>query len=64
MSDQTGLHIVAENSEDMVAIANILKALEGMQENLSALSDLVIDLAGRVESLEKKSKPKLILVRS
>lgn len=59
-----GLRKVVENSDDMAAIGNILKAMEGMQEQLAALTDIVISLDERVSKLEKSGKPKLISVRS
>jgi hypothetical protein len=59
-----GLRKVAENSEEIAAIGNLLAALEGMQTQLGSLTDLVIDLSERVDALEKKGKPKLISVRN
>lgn len=59
-----GLRKVAENSEEMAAVGNLLKAMEGMQEQLSALTDLVIAQDARIEKLEKAKAPKLISVRS
>ncbi len=60
----SSLRKVADNSDDMVAITNMLKAMEGMQEQLAALTDLVVAQDARIEALEKKAKPKLISVRS
>lgn len=59
-----GLRKVAENSEDMIAIANLLKALEGMQEQVAALTDLVVAIDHRLDKLEAKGKPKLITSRN
>jgi hypothetical protein len=59
-----GLRKVVENSEDMAAIGKLLKAMEGMQEQVMTLTEFVIDHAVRIEQLEKKNKPKLISVRS
>ena len=58
-----GLRKVAENSDEMAAIGNLLKALEGMQEQLAALTDLVLAMDHRLDKLESKGKPKLITSR-
>ena len=60
---RNGLRKVAENSEEMAAVGNLLKAMEGMQEQIAPLTDLVIAQDARIDELEKKSKPKLISVR-
>lgn len=59
-----GLRKVAENSEDMAAIGNLLKAMEGMQEQIAALTDLVVAMDHRIDKLEQKGKPKLISSRN
>jgi hypothetical protein len=59
-----GLRKVAENSDEMAAIGNILKALEGMQEQLMELTDLVVAMDHRIDKLEAKGKPKLITSRN
>ncbi len=59
-----GLRKVAENSEAMVAITNLLKAMEGMQEQLAALTDLIVAMDHRIDKLEAKGKPKLISTRN
>lgn len=58
-ANENGLRVVAENSEEMAAIGNILKAMEGMQEQIGALTDIVVaqdkhidELKARVEKLE------------
>jgi hypothetical protein len=45
------------------AIENILKALEGMQTQVQALTDLVIEQDARIKALEK-AKSKIIQVRN
>jgi hypothetical protein len=55
---------VADNSDDMVAIATMLKAMEGMQAQSQQLTDLLLDLTKRVGLLERANKTKLISVRS
>ncbi len=59
-----GLRKVAENSDDMVAITNMLKAMEGMQDQIAALTDLVVAMDHRIDKLEAKGKPKLISTRN
>jgi hypothetical protein len=59
-----GLMVIAENSEDVAAIGNILKAMEGMQDQIAALTDLIVQQDARIDALEKKGKPKLISVRN
>lgn len=48
----------------MAAIGNILKAMEGMQDQIAALTDLIVQQDARIDALEKKGKPKLISVRN
>lgn len=62
--NKTGLRAIVENSEDMAAIGNILAALEGMQEQMAAATDLIISqdkriklLTKRIEKLEMGSAP-------
>ena len=59
-----GLRKVAENSDEMAAIGNLLKAMEGMQDQIAALTDLVVALDHRIDKLEAKGKPKLISTRN
>lgn len=56
MSEQgpTGLRQVVANSEEMAAIGNILSALEGMQEQIAALTDLVVSQDKRIKVLVKR----------
>ena len=64
--DPAMIHKVSDNSDDMVAIATMLKAMEGMQAQSQALTDLMIDLTKRVGMLERanKARANLISVRS
>lgn len=64
MAEQNGLRTIVENSENMAAIGNLLRVIEGMQEQVSALTDLVISLDHRVTKLENAKAPKLISVRN
>jgi hypothetical protein len=57
-------HKVSDNSDDMVAIATMLKAMEGMQAQSQALTDMLIDLTKRVVMLERANKAKLISLRN
>ena len=50
----TGLRQVVENSEAMAAIGNILSALEGMQEQIAALTDLVVSQDKRIKVMVKR----------
>lgn len=61
---RNGLRTVAENSDEMAAIGNILKAMEGMQEQIAAMTDLILAMDARIDKMEAKSKPKLISVRN
>lgn len=50
---------------DIDAVENILKALEGMQSQVQALTDLVIEQDARIKKLEKAGHAgKIIQVRS
>ena len=44
----------AEDRGSIQAIENILKALEGMQAQVQALTDLVIEQDKRIEKLERR----------
>jgi len=46
------------------AIEQILKAMEGMQEQIASLTDLVVAMDHRLDKLEGKGKSKLIQVRN
>jgi len=49
-----------KHDDPIAAITQILQALEGMQTQAQALTDLVIAQDKRIEKLEKAGKPKII----
>lgn len=59
---------MADKAEDMGAIENLLRAIEGMQSQVQALTDLVIEQDKRIKKLERLTGPlphrKLIQVRN
>ena len=54
MSEKTGLTVVAESSEATAAVGKILSALEGMQEQMMSLTDLVVQQDKRIILLQKR----------
>lgn len=53
---KTGLVTVAEQSEATAAVGKMLSSMEGMQEQLSALTNLVIGHEKTIENLTKRIK--------
>lgn len=48
---------MTDKAEDMGAIENLLRAIEGMQSQVQALTDLVIEQDKRIKKLERANAP-------
>lgn len=48
---------MTDKAEDMGAIENLLRAIEGMQTQVQALTDLVIEQDKRIKKLERANAP-------
>lgn len=52
--NENGLRKIVDNSDEMAAIGNLLKAMEGMQEQIAALTDLVVSQDQRIDVLKAR----------
>lgn len=65
MADGAMMQKAAEGAEALSTIDNLLRSIEGMQGQMSAMTELIVAMEQRISDLESGTKPrKLLQVRN